>query len=100
MHLHVAVLVRPGAKVLLPNLVRTIVARQAPTVTTVATSPSGSAGGAKTLRAYTIRRGDTLWDIANRSGVSMSELARLNGRAAQSALRPGTTLLLPGYAES
>ena len=105
-HVHVAVLVRPGAKVLLPNLVRTVVARQAPAVTTVAASsgsvafPSGNAGGAKTLRAYTIRRGDTLWDIANRSGVSMSELARLNGRAAQSALRPGTTLLMPGYARS
>jgi hypothetical protein len=97
-HIHLAVLVQPGGKVVLPNLVRTVVARQATTpVTTVATS-SGDIGLPKktvTARTYTVRQGDTMWDIANRSGVSMSALSRVNGRAAKGALRPGTTLTLP-----
>lgn len=100
-HLHVAVLVQPGAKLLLPNLVRTVVARQ-PTVapaTVVASAgdvslASNAASKAKQPRTYVVRQGDTLWDIANRTGVTLDDLKRANGRSA-SLLRPGTTLTLP-----
>ena len=100
-HLHVAVLVQPGAKIVLPNLVRTAVARQAPVTpavpVTVATSGGASvaapAHGAQ-ARTYVVRQGDTLWDIANRTGVTLEDLKRANG-AGTSPLRPGTTLALP-----
>jgi LysM repeat protein len=99
-HLHVAVLARPGAKLLLPNLVRTVVARQAPVVAPTTVVASGGEVGlaspaVKQPRTYVVRQGDTFWDIANRTGVKMEDLKRANGQSA-SALRPGTTLALPG----
>jgi LysM repeat protein len=109
-HLHVAVLVQPGAKILLPNLVRTVVARQTPVAPAASATPAGpaavvaSAGEvslastaatrAKQFRSYVVRQGDTLWDIANRTGVTLDDLKRANGRSA-TVLRPGTTLTLP-----
>jgi hypothetical protein len=98
-HLHVAVLSQPGSKLLLPNMVRTVVARQAavgPPTTVVASA--GDVGlnstAAKQPRTYLVRQGDTLWDIANRTGVRMEDLKRANGQSV-STLRPGTTLALP-----
>jgi hypothetical protein len=97
-HLHVAVLAQPGAKVQLPNMVRTVVARQAPVVqpsTVVASGGEvGLASAAAKQRTYVVRQGDTLWDIANRTGVKMDDLKRANGQTV-STLRPGTTLALP-----
>ncbi|MEP6989496.1 MAG: LysM peptidoglycan-binding domain-containing protein [bacterium] len=100
-HLHVAVLVPPGGKLLLPNLVTTVVARQPVAAEPVRTATSAAANGDVSLagpkppHTYLVRTGDTLWDIANRNGVTVSELTRLNGRAATAALRPGTALVLP-----
>jgi hypothetical protein len=96
-HIHLAVLVQPGGKISLPNLVRTVVARQVatPAVTVASSGDVSLPKKTVTARTYTVRQGDTMWDIANRSGVSMSALSRVNGRAARSALRPGTTLTLP-----
>ena len=103
-HLHVAVLVQPGAKVLLPNLVRTVVARQipvAPAVPATVTASGGevtlashAAANAKQPRTYVVRQGDTMWDIANRTGVTLEDLKRANGASA-STLRPGATLTVP-----
>jgi LysM repeat protein len=44
---------------------------------------------------YRVREGDTLWEIARRSGVSVSELARANRRSQRSSLRPGVVLRIP-----
>jgi len=41
---------------------------------------------------YTVRRGDTLWDIANDFGVSLAELARDNGLKNPSRIWPGKKL--------
>ena len=101
-HLHVAVLVAPNRKVVLPNLVTTVVARQVPPPAAAPVAVATSAGDvtvgarAKAPRMYVVRQGDTLWDIANRSGVTVSALAQANGAAVRGALRPGTTLVLPG----
>jgi hypothetical protein len=99
-HLHVAVLAQPGSRILLPNMVRTVVARQAPVVQPPSVVASGgdvgvAATAVKPPRTYVVRQGDTLWDIANRTGVKMNDLKRANGRTV-STLRPGTTLTLPG----
>jgi membrane-bound lytic murein transglycosylase D len=49
-------------------------------------------GGHKTR--YTVRRGDTLWDIARAHKVSVRTLARWNGMATRDLLRPGQTLVI------
>jgi hypothetical protein len=98
-HLHVAVLMQPGARLALPNMVRTVVARQAPVASPVSVTASAgevslASNTPKQPRAYLVRQGDTIWDIANRTGVTMEDLKRANGRTS-STLRPGTTLALP-----
>ena len=45
---------------------------------------------------YRVRKGDTLWDVARRSGVSVRALARANRRSQRAVLRPGTILKVPG----
>lgn len=41
---------------------------------------------------YTVRYGDSWWAIANRHGMNMYDLARINGRSINSVLYPGQTL--------
>jgi membrane-bound lytic murein transglycosylase D len=43
---------------------------------------------------YVVRRGDTLYDIARRYGVSLDELKRRNGLSG-SLIKPGDVLLMP-----
>ncbi len=43
---------------------------------------------------YTVRRGDNLWDIGRRYGVSTRELCRWNGISPQHYLQPGQKLTL------
>ncbi len=44
---------------------------------------------------YTIKRGDTLFDIARRNGISHRELADYNGVQLSDTLMPGQLLLIP-----
>jgi N-acetylmuramoyl-L-alanine amidase len=46
-------------------------------------------------RRYKVRRGDSLWDLAQRHGVTMDEIARQNNLRDRS-LRIGQSLRLPG----
>lgn len=45
-------------------------------------------------RTYTVRNGDTLWEIARRHQLSVAQLARMNGMAPRDPLRPGRTLIV------
>jgi len=105
-HLHIAVLVPPGRKVVLPNLAAGMVA-QAPmvpvqSVSQVITASAGDvavangkgAAATSTQKTYLVRQGDTLWDIANKVGVSMDALAKAN-KLTRKSLKPGTTLVIP-----
>ena len=93
-HLHVAVLVAPGTKVLLPNLAAGMVAaRPAPVPQTAVASGDVKLAGTH-KNSYTVREGDTLWDIASRLGVSLEALRKANTGIGK-ALRPGTTLVVP-----
>jgi LysM repeat protein len=47
-----------------------------------------------TTSTYTVRKGDTLSDIANRSGTSVEELRNANGISG-SRIHPGTELRIP-----
>lgn len=62
----------------------------------VATAPAPTAVSAAT---YTVAKGDTLWGIARKLGVSAAELARVNGLNDPSKLKIGTVLKVPGVAK-
>ena len=57
---------------------------------TSTTTASPSAGG-----SYTVQAGDSYWRIANKYGISISELQRLNGTS-NYFLYPGQSLKVPG----
>jgi soluble lytic murein transglycosylase-like protein len=62
------------------------------------TGPSGStfgAGAPPVLGAYSVRAGDTLSGIAARSGISIGQLAWMNGVDPSAPLLVGTALKLP-----
>jgi hypothetical protein len=109
-HLHVAVLTVPGTVAALPPLSGagwTTTAAQsahpaAPQTLPVSNPPqraSGAANGdvADSIRSgtYRVREGDTLWEVARRSGVSVTDLARANHRSQRATLRAGTLLRVP-----
>jgi LysM repeat protein len=109
-HLHVAVLVAPGGKVVLPNLVAGMVAAR-PTIpvqssNALASTATGDVKLAKkdtsakpsnaAPRTYVVKQGDTLWDIASRVGVSVQALTSANATLkTKHALKAGTTLIVP-----
>jgi membrane-bound lytic murein transglycosylase D len=47
-------------------------------------------------RTYTVKRGDTLWGVARKHGVTVPALASANGPTSQSHLAAGTRLKIPG----
>jgi LysM repeat protein len=109
-HLHVAVLETPGARFSLPDLTHGVrVARVAPPApaqpgSAVATSNgdvsavarlAASPAAERHARTYVVRQGDALWDVAQRTGVSVKALAAANHRSTRSVLRPGMTLQVP-----
>jgi len=56
----------------------------------------GSGASAACGSAVTVRRGDTLYAIAQRCGTSVAELARENGISQNAAIQPGQRLSMPG----
>ena len=61
---------------------------------TSTTSAAPAAGG-----SYTVQAGDSYWRIANKYGISISELQRLNGTS-NYFLYPGQSLKVPGSGSS
>ncbi|MCW6666338.1 LysM peptidoglycan-binding domain-containing protein, partial [Aerococcaceae bacterium NML190938] len=62
----------------------------APQNTPAPSAPSVSGGG-----SYTVQAGDSYWRIANKYGISIQELQRLNGTS-DYFLYPGQSLKVPG----
>jgi N-acetylmuramoyl-L-alanine amidase len=59
------------------------------------TAPAPATGAPRPLGAYTVRPGDTLSGIAARSGVTVKQLAWMNGVDPEQPLLIGTALKLP-----
>lgn len=99
-HLHVAVLTAPGTMAALPPLVSGPARHRMPVATVrlsgrATGSSDGDVDDPIRGRTYRVRSGDTLWEIAQRAGVSVSALARANRRSQRAVLRAGTILRLP-----
>jgi membrane-bound lytic murein transglycosylase D len=50
----------------------------------------------KGWRSHTLARGEKINDIANRHGLTVTQLLQINGLPARSRLNPGHSLLVPG----
>src|SRR5690554_3132035 len=60
-----------------------------------AESAAVSSASGKATEAYTVKAGESLNAIASRTGISVAELAALNGLSPRAGLRVGQTLQLP-----
>jgi hypothetical protein len=101
-HFHVAVLqrVRPATQTVAEATATTPAATAGQATSAIeAATTTDSAGGtveapaAKTAKSttYTVRKGDNLWNIARRFGLTVSRLKKLNGLKS-STLQPGQKL--------
>ena len=51
-------------------------------------------------RVHRVRPGESLWSISRRNGMSVAQLARLNGISTKAVLQPGQRLVVSGSAGS
>jgi len=79
-------IIKPGDSLLIPEYI----AQSEPTVVhSNHQSPS-------THKYYTVKRGDTLWDISRKHKTSISELKKLNKIQNHKKIKPGDKLIVPG----
>lgn len=57
-------------------------------------APTEAAADDKSKQIYVVRRGDSLWSIARRFGVSYRQIASWNGLHVNATIRPGERLLI------
>ena len=48
------------------------------------------------VTTYTVQKGDSLWSIAKKNRLTVSELARANNLGAGATMQPGKKLIIPG----
>jgi soluble lytic murein transglycosylase-like protein len=91
-----------GATVKIPTVSEASAAMQAaglvPGVTSTAATPSSTSSTSAApapMGGYTVRPGDTLSGLAARSGVSVAQMAYMNGLAPTAHIIAGTALKLP-----
>ena len=82
----------PGQSLVVPGSASTTSGSAASTSTSTTSTRSAapSAGG-----SYTVQAGDSYWRIANKYGISIQELQRLNGTS-DYTLHPGQSIKVPG----
>lgn len=62
----------------------------------VAITPAKPVADVTHVTTYTVARGDSLWTIAKKNNLSVSELAKANNIGTGTALQPGKKLIIPG----
>ncbi len=71
--------------------------RYSPTRPGAATTPAPAAA-APAPATYTVVKGDNLWSVAKKNGITVAELAAANNLAGNGALQIGQKLVIPGAA--
>ena len=61
-----------------------------------AIAPSKPAAEVAPVSTYTVQKGDSLWSIAKKHGLTVAELAKANSLSSGTALKPGRKLIVPG----
>jgi membrane-bound lytic murein transglycosylase D len=61
---------------------------------------AGKSSGKKSTFSYKVRRGDTLWELAQKHGTSVSKLRSINGISRRAKLRIGQIIKIPGPKQS
>ena len=56
------------------------------------TAPTSAVGGGNDVVSHRVQRGETLWSIARRYGVSVGDLARWNGQSTRQPIQVGQRL--------
>ena len=62
----------------------------------VAVSPAKVTEDVAPVTTYTVGKGDSLWSIAKKNHLTVSELAKANNLGTGAALQPGKKLIIPG----
>ena len=75
--------------------VATATPSSSPTSATSATSATTAVSASSGAQQYTVKSGDTLWDIAQTNGVSVDDLVRANSLSNADQLTLGQVLRLP-----
>jgi LysM repeat protein len=78
---------RPAWDVMVPTTTGSNVTVSEPMIMTETVTGSGS--------TYTVKKGDSLWALSKRFGVSVSSLASSNGISSKANLKIGQTLIIP-----
>ncbi|MET0986356.1 MAG: LysM peptidoglycan-binding domain-containing protein [Steroidobacteraceae bacterium] len=88
--------IHPGQELLITSAPRgiSVAAAQVDLDKDVSETPRAAAGG-----RHVVRRGETLWSIARRHGVSMQSLASHNGLSDAGAISVGQVLKVPAAAQ-
>ncbi|WP_303885900.1 LysM peptidoglycan-binding domain-containing protein [Abiotrophia defectiva] len=84
----------PGQSLVVPGSASTTSGSASSASSSTSSASTSSAGG-----NYTVQAGDSYWRIANKYGISISELQRLNGTSDYN-LYPGQSLKVPGSGSS
>ncbi len=61
----------------------------------VAVTPPKPTENVAPVSTYTVERGDSLWSISKKHGLTVSELAKANSLSTGTALKPGRKLIIP-----
>ncbi|MEO6994642.1 MAG: LysM peptidoglycan-binding domain-containing protein [Lacunisphaera sp.] len=61
-----------------------------------AVSPARMTEDVVSISKYTVVKGDSLWSVAKKNHLSVSELAKANKLTTGTALKPGKILMIPG----
>lgn len=81
----------PGQKLVVkvpkPAVNTAAAAASKPAVAQASTKPAG-----QKAKYYTVRKGDTLWEIAQKNGLTVEELRKLNNMSTKSKIVPGARL--------